>query len=65
MKRFLIHPTHRKYIRLLRKCADCGNPITITHQDAVDFLEMMKKSKQRLYRHQGFYRITLRAMNRP
>ena len=25
----------------------------------------MKKSRQRLYRHQGIYRITLRAMNRP
>ena len=65
MRPFLIHPTHRKYIRLLRNRAVGGNPIVLTNQDVEDFRKLMKTSKQRLYRHHGLYRITLRAMSRP
>lgn len=64
MKRFLIHPTHRKYIKLLRTRADNGNPIILTKKDWDDFLKLVKTTKQRLPRHKGLYRITLRAMNR-
>lgn len=62
---FLILPTHRKYIRLLRERANSGNPVVITKKDWKDFWELVRKTKQRLPRHQGLYRITLRAMKRP
>lgn len=64
MKHFLIHPTHRKYIKLLRTRSDNGNPIITTKKDWDDFLELVRTTKQRLPRHKGLYRITLRAMNR-
>ena len=60
----LIHPTHRKYIRLLRDRANCGYPIIITKKDREDFLKLVKSTNERYKRHQGIYRITLRAMNR-
>ena len=62
---FLILPTHRKYIRLLRDRDNSGNPVKITKKDWEDFHELVRTTKQRLPRHQGLYRITLRAMNRP
>ena len=61
----LIHPTHRKYIALLKERTKCGDPIVLINQDKEDFLELTKRTKQRLKRHQGIYRITLRAMSRP
>ena len=62
---FLILPTHRKYIRLLRERSNSGNPVVTTKKDWEDFRELVRKTKQRLPRHQGLYRITLKAMNRP
>ena len=61
---FLILPTHKKYIKLLRDRANSGNPIVTTQKDWKEFRELVRTTKQRLPRHQGLYRITLRAMNR-
>ena len=65
MRPILIHPTHRRYIRLLRNRANEGNPIVLTFQDVEDFRKLMKISKKRMVRHQGLYKITLCAMQRP
>ncbi len=62
---FLILPAHKKYIKLLRDRVYSGNPVVTTQKDWKDFWELVKTTKQRLPRHQGLYRITLRAMNRP
>ena len=60
----LIHPTHRKYIKLLRDRADSGNPILITKKDWEDYVALIKSTNKKMARHQGVYRITLRALNR-
>lgn len=60
----LIHPTHRKYIKLLREKADSGNPIIITKKDWEDYVALIKSTNKKMARHQSVYRITLRAMNR-
>ena len=61
---FLILPTHRKFIKLLRDRANSGNPVITTKKDWADFMELVKTTKQRGERHQGLYRITLRAIKR-
>lgn len=61
----LIHPTHKKFIKLLRDKANAGTPIIITKNDCKDFSELIKSTNARYKRHQGVYKITLRAMNRP
>lgn len=60
----LIHPTHRKYIHLLRDRANSGNPVIVTKDDNEAFLELTHRTQQKMERHKGFYRITLRAINR-
>ena len=60
---FLILPTHRKFIKLLRDRANSGNPVVMTNKDNEDFRELVKKTKQRGERHRGLYRITLRALH--
>lgn len=60
----LIHPTHRKYIKLLRDRANSGNPVIVTKDDNEAFLKLINRTQQKLERHKGFYRITLRAINR-
>lgn len=62
---FLILPTHKKYIKILRDRAKSGNPVVTTQKDWKEFRELVRTTKQRLPRHQGLYRISLRAMNRP
>ena len=59
---FLILPTHRKYIKLLRERANSGNPIVIKKKDMEDFRELVRTTHQRGARHRGLYRITLKAM---
>lgn len=61
---FLILPTHRKFIKLLRDRANKGSPVVLTIQDKDDFITLVRDTKQRLRRHQGLYRIMLKAMKR-
>lgn len=60
---FLILPTHRKFIKLLRDRANSGNPVVMTQKDKEDFLELVKKTKKKGERHRGLYRISLRALH--
>ena len=61
---FLLQPTHKKYIKLLRDRVKSGNPVIMTKKDRADFLKLFRTTKQRLPRHQGLYRITLNAIKR-
>lgn len=62
---YLILQTHRKYIKLLRDRANLENPVIITKEDLADFQNLFKTTKQSGARHQGLYRITLKALKRP
>lgn len=64
MKRIIIHPTHRKFIKLLRECAEKGKPIALIDEDIEDFKNLVHRTKKRRERHRGIYRIALRAMHR-
>lgn len=64
MKRIIIHPTHRKFIKLLRECAEKGKPIALIDEDIEDFKNLVHRTKKRGERHRGIYRIALRAMRR-
>ena len=62
---WLIHPTHRKFIKILRDRAKSGNPVVTTKNDWNEYLKIVRTTKQRLPCHQGLYRIIIRAINRP
>ena len=60
---FLILPTHKKFIKLLRDRANSGNPVVMTQKDNEDFQELVRMTKRKGERHRDLYRITLRALN--
>jgi len=64
MGKILLHPTHRKFIRLLRGQVEQGKPIIVTNSDISNFKELMRRTKIALERHKGIYRILLQAMRR-
>ena len=61
----LLHPTHRKFIKLLHKHVSNGNVILLTMDDFLELEEGFKRTKNSLKRHQIVYKIFLRAINRP
>ena len=65
MGTFLIHPVHRRYIKLLRKQVEEGSPILLTQSDLDGFKDLCMRTKQKGKRHRGLYRLTLQAINRP
>lgn len=60
----LLHPTHRKFIRLLRDKVSKGDIIFITKEDQSEWQSVFSTSKNSKKRHQATYRILLRAINR-
>ena len=62
---FLIHPVHRRYVKLLKKQVENGTPILLTQSDLDGFKELCQKTKQKGKRHRGLYKLTLEAINRP
>ena len=60
----LLHPTHRKFIRLLRDKVSKGDVIFITQEDLSEWKSVFSTSKNSKKRHQATYRILLRAINR-
>lgn len=64
MKHLLIHPTHKKFIKLLRECAENGTPIGLIDEDIEDLKGLFHRTKKRGERHRGIYRIVLKAMRR-
>ena len=61
----LLHPTHRKFINLLKKHLADGNVIILTQEDIEEFKIMFNSTNRSLKRHQILYKIFLRAINRP
>ena len=64
LKKIIIHPTHRKFIKILRECAETGKPIALIDEDVEDFKNLIHRTKKRGERHRGIYLIALRAMRR-
>ena len=60
----LLHPTHRKFIRLLRDKVSKGDVTFITQEDLSEWKSVFSTSKNSKKRHQATYRILLRAINR-
>ena len=56
MRPILFHPTHRKFIKMLRKRVEV-EPIT--------FRALVRRTNIAMERHKGLYRIFLTAMRRP
>ena len=66
MRHFLIHPTHRKFIRLLRGRIKAGYPIIFTQSDMEAYRNLWdKETMSMIDRHQSIYRIVLTALYRP
>lgn len=61
----LLHPAHRKIIRLLRQEVNIGRPIVIMDTDLVDFEKIIGGTKNALIRHKRIYRLLLRVIYRP
>ena len=65
MRRCIIHPTHRKFIRLLRERLREGTPIVIRKAEYDALLKELPLLQSATARNQIIYRLALRAMNRP
>lgn len=65
MRRCIIHPTHRKFIRLLRERLREGNPIIIRKAEYDALLKELPLFQSATARNQIIYRLALRAMNLP
>lgn len=64
MRPILFHPTHRKFIKLLRKRVEV-EPIYLTNEDIEAFRALARRTNIAMERHKGLYRIFLTAMRRP
>ena len=64
MRPILFHPTHRKFIKLLRKRVEV-EPIYLTNEDKEAFRALVRRTNIAMERHKGLYRIFLTAMRRP
>lgn len=64
MRPILFHPTHRKFIKLLRKRVEV-EPIYLTNEDMEAFRALVRRTNIAMERHKGLYRIFLTAMRRP
>ena len=60
----LFHPTHRKFIKLLRSYADRGTIINITDQDQERFSDLLSRSGNALKRHKAAYKLVIEILNR-
>lgn len=65
MKRIIIHPTHRKFLRLLRNRLKEGNPIVIRKTELDTLSKDLPSLRSATARNQLVYRLALRAMSRP
>ena len=66
MRHLLLHPTHRKFIRLLRDRIKAGQAIIFTQSDLDSFHSLCEiESMSMTERHQRIYRIVLTAVYRP
>lgn len=60
----LFHPTHRKYIKLLRSYADRGAIINITDRDKEHIFNLFYQTNKAIERHKAIYKRLLVILNR-
>lgn len=60
----LLHPTHRKFIRLLREHVKDGSFFNLTQEDVAEYKMILNTTKNSKKRHQTIYRIFLHAIRR-
>lgn len=65
MKKIIIHPTHRKILRLLRERKNNGVPVVVLKKELEEVMETLTTFPSPTARNQYVYRVLLRAMNRP
>lgn len=62
--KILLHPTHRKFIKLLRSYVKRCTIITITDQDFERFMQVIHRTNISMERHRASYKIMLEILNR-
>lgn len=60
----LFHPTHRKFIKLLRSYADRGVNVDITKDDYSRYKQIFERSNIAVERHRAIYRLMIEILNR-
>lgn len=60
----LFHPTHRKFIKLLRLYADRGTIVNITNLDQEKFSDLLHRTNNSLRRHKAIYKLLLEILSR-
>lgn len=60
----LIHPAHRKFIKILRSYADRNTIINITDQDKERLSDLIRRTDNALERHKSVYKLILEILNR-
>lgn len=64
MSKILLHPNHRKIIKLLKWKIKQDGFLIVTLQDKEEFLNVIQRTQIAFLRHKGIYRILLRIINR-
>ena len=64
MRKIVIHPTHRKLLRILHERCDEGRPVVLLKDEVESFFEVLPTLDSPIRRNQSAYRIVLNAMNR-
>lgn len=65
MRKLIIHPTHRRFLRLLREQYESGTPVVILKSEVDDLFKILPSIPSPTLRNQFVYREVLRAKNRP
>jgi len=64
MRKIVIHPTHRKLLRILRERCDEGRPVVLLKDEVDSFFKVLPTLDSPIRRNQSAYRLVLNAMNR-
>ena len=65
MRSLIIHPTHRKLLRLLRDRSNKGRPVILLKDEVDSMFQALPSIQSPTSRNQLVYRTVLRAINRP
>ena len=65
MRKQIIHPTHRKFHRLLRNYFENGTPVVLIRKELAVLFKFFSSIPSPTLRNQVIYREALRGMNRP
>ena len=60
---WLLHPSHRKFIKLLHEKVGANGSIVITKDDFIAMDHLWASTTNSVRRHKGMYKIIIRATN--